>query len=202
MLKMGVKKKHEHESGFFEENLISESAKSSRSEWMSTYRNQQQHRNTPTTQQINGTESNHSHHSNKPMELHDVSRGNKNYNNYLGKYDREMMNASGDSKSNKSNKHSNSNRNRGLNQNQSSSNSANIGDNPIVISDDEDNCDDYRSQNTHTQYYNGMHQKNYINSYANANANIFMVILLIIFRECIHNEKQWPSQQTGIRRNC
>lgn len=150
---MGVKKKHEHESGFFEENLI-EPTKSNRNDWMPTYRNQP-HRSAPqATQQINGTEPNY---LNKPMEFLEISRGcqanNKNYNHY-SPYEREKMSSTGDSKSKK---HSNTNRNRAhWNQIQSSSNAASAGDNTIVISDEEDDSEDNRSQYTHNQvHHNG-----------------------------------------------
>lgn len=148
MLKMGVKKKHEHESGFFEENMLSEPPKSNRNltgDWLQSYRNQTSH-SIPTQQQINGD----TNYLNKPIELLDISHGintnNKSYSNYLAAYDREKMSATGESKS----KHSSRNRTY-RNQVESSSN-----DNTIVISDEEDDDDDdTRSYKTHSQMKNG-----------------------------------------------
>lgn len=149
MLKMGVKKKHEHESNFFEENLLGEPAKTNRnlpSDWLQPYRNQTSH-SIPTQQQINGD----TNYLNKPMELLDISHGintnNKNYSNYLAVYDRENMSSTtSESKS----KHSSRNRTY-RNQVASSSN-----DNTIVISDEEDDDEYPRSHRTHNQANDGI----------------------------------------------
>lgn len=147
---MGVKKKHEHESGFFEENLLGEPAKSNRNlpnDWLQTYRNQSS-RNIQATQQTNGD----TNYLNKPMELLDINTNNKSYSNYPIVYDRENMSSTGESKS----KHSSRNRTY-RNQVESSSNAVQQTTmlSPIVISDEEDEDDDPRSHNTHKHANDG-----------------------------------------------
>lgn len=153
MLKMGVKKKHEHESGFFEENLLSEPTKSNRNlqnDWIhhNHYRNQSP-RNIPGTQQTNGEPN----YLSRPMELLDISRGintnNKNYpNNFLSICDRENMSSTGESKG----KHSSRNRTY-RNQVESSSNA--VQQQTIIISDEEDDDGDTRPYNAHKQTKEG-----------------------------------------------
>lgn len=148
---MGVKKKHDHESGFFEENLLNEPNKSNRNlqnDWVPHYRNQSP-RSIPTAQQTNGE----SNYLNKPMELLEISRGinntnNKNHGNYLSSYDRENMSSTGESKS----KHSSHNQRTYRNQNESSSNAV---QHTIVISDEEDEDEDTRPHNAHSQASDG-----------------------------------------------
>lgn len=147
---MGVKKKHDHESGFFEENLC-ETTKSTRNlqnEWIHHYRNQPP-RSVPTAQQTNGD----SNYLNRPMELlgisNDIATNNRNYDQYLSNYDRENMSSTGESKS----KHSSRNRTY-RNQVESSSNTA---QQTIVISDEEEDVDDDDTcpNNTHNQSNDG-----------------------------------------------
>lgn len=150
---MGVKKKHEHESGFFEENLISEPTKSNRSlqnDWIrhNHYRNQSP-RNIPATQQTNGE----SNYLNRPMELLDMSHGintnSKIYSNYLTNCERENMSSTGESKT----KHSSRNRTY-RNQVESSPSSA-AQQQTIIISDEEDDDEDTHSYNAHKQSHFG-----------------------------------------------
>ncbi|XP_055315645.1 ribosomal protein S6 kinase alpha-5-like [Sitodiplosis mosellana] len=152
MLKMGVKKKHDHESGFFEENIC-ESTKSNRNlqnEWIQHYRNQPP-RNMATAQQTNGD----SNYLNRPMELleisRDISTNNRNYDHYLSNYDRENMSSTGESKSKQSKQ---SSRNRTYrNQVESSSNAV---QHTIVISDEDDDDEDTTSpNNAHNQANDG-----------------------------------------------
>lgn len=95
---MGVKKKHEHESGFFEDHMLNESAKTSRNpqkDW-SNYKNssarnhgtQHQHQHQPhqQQQQMNGGESNYVGKSLDQI-VSDYARGVPsvdNHNNFSG----------------------------------------------------------------------------------------------------------------------
>lgn len=171
---MGVKKKHDHESNFFEDNLISEPAKTNRnlpSDWLQSYRNQTSHTiPTQQQQQINGD----TNYLNKPMELLDISHGintnNKNYNNHLTVYDREknMSSTTVESKS----KHSSRNR---TYRNQIASSSNDISD-PIVISDEEDEDEYPRSHRTHND---GKYTKqNHLIQYLNGPSILLFVLLL------------------------
>lgn len=145
MLKMGVKKKHDHESGFFEDSLC-ESTKSNRSlqnEWIHHYRNQPP-RNIPTAQPANGD----SNYLNRPMELLEISANNRNYDHYhLSNYDRDNMSSAGESKSKQS-----SRTRTYRNQVESSSNAV---QQTIVISDEEDDDEDTCPNNAHNQANDG-----------------------------------------------
>lgn len=149
---MGVKKKHEHESGFFEENLLSEPTKSNRNlqnDWIHNHYRNQSPRNIPATQQTNGE----SNYLSKPTELLDISRGintnNKNYpNNYLSICDRENMSSTGESKGKQSS------RNRTY-RNQVESSSISVQQPTIIISDEEDDDEDTRPCNAHKSTKDG-----------------------------------------------
>lgn len=149
---MGVKKKHDHESGFFEENLC-EPTKSNRNlqnEWIQHYRNHPT-RNIPTAQQINGD----ANYLNGPiglLDIRDASTNNRNYDHYLSNYDNENMSSVSESKS-KQNSRGRTYRN----QVESSSNAV---QQTIVISDEEDDDEEATyPNNTHSQTNDGKKKK-------------------------------------------
>lgn len=85
----------------------------------------------------------------EPMTLVKDSCGNKNRDNYVLLYDSGKTIATGVNVNNETN----SSRKRRLNL--CRLNVVCMGE-PMVISDDEDNCDDNHTQNVHTQICNGM----------------------------------------------
>lgn len=91
--------------------------------------------------------------SNQPMKFLYNSRRNENYDKYILLYDGEKTCANGLNR-----EKIKCNHNRERNQKPIRLNAVIIGE-PMLISDDEDdedNCDDYRTQNTHIQISNGM----------------------------------------------
>lgn len=188
MIKMGVKKKHENESGFCEENMIAEQTRTrgnQHNEWHS-YKNQTS-RSIASTQQING-ETNFMGRS-LDLIVGDYSRvvgasdHRNNYSSYSGSkhstsskrykddnfgnfhlYERENMRVSTDKKG----KHSsdNNNHNRGFRiQHGENSDSVQQTENndAIVISDEDD--DDLHSEHAHKHNINyGKHSKSKSNT--------------------------------------
>lgn len=90
--------------------------------------------------------------SNQPMKFLYNSRRNENYDEYILLYDAEKSGATGVNSENRESYH-----NRKRNQKPIRLNAVIIGE-PMLISDDEDDCDDYRSQDTHSQICNGMRE--------------------------------------------
>lgn len=88
--------------------------------------------------------------SNQPMKFLYNSRRNENYDKYMLLYENKKTCATGVNSENIKCNH-----NRKRNQNPIRLNAVVIGE-PMIISDDEDNCNDNRSQNTHSQIGNGM----------------------------------------------
>lgn len=188
MIKMGVKKKHDHESGFCEENMMAEPTKTrgnQHNEWNS-YKSQTS-RSTASTQQINSE----SEFMDKSLDLivGDYARGvsatdhRNTYSSYSGSkhstsskrykddhfgnfhmHDRENMRVSTD----KNGKHSsgNNNHNRGFriqHREKSDSTQQTENNDAIVISDEDD--DDLHSKYTLKHNSNdGKHSKLKLNT--------------------------------------
>lgn len=190
MIKMGVKKKHEHESGFREEHMMAEPTRTrgnQHNEWHS-YKSQTT-RSITSTQQIN----NEADFMGKSLDLivGDYTRGvgstehRNNYSSYSGSkhstsskrykddnyehfhmYDRENMK---DKSSDKKGKHSsgNSNYNRGfrIQQGKISDSVQQTGNNDAIVISDEDD-DELQSKYTHKHNLNeGKHSIIHIEYY-------------------------------------